>query len=191
VTLRVVRFCGFREGRSAWGEFFNHGAQAELAGEAQRRQRGGGTFGVGQHVLDHELEGAAFHTLVFAQGCGGDLGAYGFDEVVILHAGGTGGFARAADEAAVEVFEDDGAGGDFAVGDGFHQVDAAAWGVGFIEGFEIGGADGEAKAAMDAGVELGVGLGRQDDGELHEGWHRAFGEVGGLYREQGRRRKVK
>ena len=65
--------------------------------------------------------------------------------------------AAAAAEAGVEVLDQRGVvGGDLAALERAHEHDAAARAVGFVAGGEVGGAGGEAEAAVHAGVERGV-----------------------------------
>jgi hypothetical protein len=151
--------------------FFDDGTKAEFAGEAEGDECGGEAAWIREDVADDPLEHAAAEAAIFTEHDLGHLRANGFDEVVILDAGGAGGLAGAADEAAVEVFEDLVADADTAIDGAFHQVDAAARGVGFIEGFDIGGAGRETEAAMDAGAEFVVSFGREYR-ERHESFRK-------------------
>lgn len=77
------------------------------------------------------------------------LGALHFDaerldQPAVLDAGRTGGFTAAAVETQVEMPCDRTAQGNAAVGDGAHQVDAAARAVVFVARFEVRGAGGGA-----------------------------------------------
>jgi hypothetical protein len=78
--------------------------------------------------------------------------AEGGDEVAIGDTAGAGGFAGEAAEAGVNVGLR-GGGGEGAFEDLFHQDDAAAGAIHFLAEDAVGGAGGEAKAAMDAGLD--------------------------------------
>ena len=82
-----------------------------------------------------------------------DLGASGFDEFSVLNAGRARGHAGDTAKARIKVadpfFVDLG----FAFGSHFHEVDAAARRIHFFSPKNVGGAGGEAEAAMDALID--------------------------------------
>lgn len=82
-----------------------------------------------------------------------DLGASGFDEFAIFDAGRAGGHAGHAAETGIkmadEFFVERGGAGERH----FHEIDAAARGIHFFAPKDVGGADGEAEAAVDAFVD--------------------------------------
>ena len=82
-----------------------------------------------------------------------DLGAGVFDELVVLDSRGAGGHARHTAETVVDVLAEVEAEGSFAGGDFVHHVDAAARGVHLFAPQDVGGTRGEAKAAVDAGID--------------------------------------
>src|SRR6185437_1127842 len=90
-------------------------------------------------------EGARMMTL--------DLSASGFDELSVVNAGGTGGHAGHAAEAGVEMANPLRVHGGGAFAGDFHQVDAAARRVHLFVPEDVGGADGETKAAVNALVD--------------------------------------
>ena len=80
-----------------------------------------------------------------------DLCARGFNELVVLHAGGAGGHAGHATETAIEVGDESFVHhADFAFGGGFHQVNAAARRIHFFVPENVSGAGGQAEAAVAA-----------------------------------------
>ncbi len=86
------------------------------------------------------------------------LGAGVFDELVVLDAGGAGGHAGHAAEAVVHVGAEVLVERGFALGGFGHHVDAAAGRVHLLAPEDVGGAGGEAEAAVDAvGEELFFG----------------------------------
>lgn len=74
-----------------------------------------------------------------------------FEQRAILDATGAGGFAGAAAEAKIDVPDGSVFEGKAAVLEGAHYINATAWGVIFIAGFEVSGTGPEAEAAMNAG----------------------------------------
>jgi len=84
---------------------------------------------------------------------------------MIVDAAGAGGLAGAASEAGVEVIEEGVRRLDAGIDGGFHEIDASAGGFGFVAGEDVGGAGGEAEAAVDAGTEFVMDLGGDSDGK--------------------------
>jgi hypothetical protein len=82
------------------------------------------------------------------------------DEVHVVDAAGTGGHARQARQAAVDVLLHDGRGLASALEHLLHQVDAAARAVALVPEQHVGGAGGGAEAAMHALAQDLVDLGR-------------------------------
>lgn len=87
---------------------------------------------------------------------GFDLGAGGLEEAGVVNAGGAGGDAGEAAEAGIHFVAEGRIDGEFAVGDGTHEGDAAAGAVAFFFGRDKGGAGGEAEAAVHALLHDGV-----------------------------------
>ena len=90
------------------------------------------------------------------------------DQLAVLHAGGTGGFAGAAIEAELEMPLDARRELQPPVGDGPHQVDAAARTIVLVASFDVRRAGRRAEAAVDAVEQqvvvedcAGVGLRRR------------------------------
>jgi len=87
-----------------------------------------------------------------------DLCAGGFEEFAVVDAGGAGGHACHAAEARVEVLDPGGCDLRGAFGGCFDEMNAAAGGIHFFVPEDVGGAGGEAEAAVDAFLEdLGGG----------------------------------
>src|SRR5579859_4941924 len=82
-----------------------------------------------------------------------DLGASGFDEFSIVHAGRAGGGAGHAPEAGVEMADPLGVQSCAALAGEFHEVDAAAGRVHFFIPEDVRRADGQTKTAVDAFVD--------------------------------------
>ncbi len=79
-----------------------------------------------------------------------ELGARGFDQPVVLHAGGAGGHAGHAAQAPVEMLDVAVGEPGFAFGAQLHQVDAPAGRIHLFAPQRVGGAGGQAEAAVDA-----------------------------------------
>ncbi len=88
-----------------------------------------------------------------------DVRAGVIDEVHVVDAAGTGGHAREAGEAAVDVALDLGAGRAVVLEHLLHQVDAAARAVALVAQQHVGGAGGGAEAAVHAAPQDLVDLG--------------------------------
>src|SRR5262249_44040822 len=93
----------------------------------------------------------------------------------VLYAGRAGRLAGPAVEAQVEVAADVGVQVELAVGDGAHQVNAAARAVGLVAQLDVGGTGGGAEAAVDAGEEQRV---VDAVAALRPGWQEGKGSWG-------------
>src|SRR5579859_8142579 len=82
-----------------------------------------------------------------------DLSASGFDEFSVVDARRTCGHASHAAEAGIKMADPLGIHGGVAFASNFHEIDAAARRVHLFVPEDIGGADGEAKTAVDAFVD--------------------------------------
>ncbi len=86
-----------------------------------------------------------------------DLSACGFDKLSVIHAGRAGGHASHAAEAGVEVADPLGSHLCGAFGGELHQIDAPARRIHFLPPQNVGRAHGQAKAAVHALINDGVG----------------------------------
>jgi hypothetical protein len=85
-----------------------------------------------------------------------DFGSGGLEELRVVDAGWTGGLAGEAAEAEIHFVSEGGGGGEFPVGNGAHERDAAAGAVAFVSGRVVGRAGRQAHAAVHALLEDGV-----------------------------------
>ena len=83
----------------------------------------------------------------------------GFQQSAVLDTAGAGGFAAAAVEAGIEVTLDSGSQLQSSIDDSSHEVDATAWAVVFIAGFDICGAGSGTESAVDAVEKAVIGDG--------------------------------
>lgn len=142
-------------------ERFEVGGAGEPGGEKGDRQ----ASGMGEDAADEDTAEEGLNRVATVDTV--EVIAGGFEEVSVGDAAGAGGFAGAAAEAKVEVPDGGAVWGKAPRGEGTHQVDASARGIVFVAGFEIGGAGGEAEAAMDAG---GCALRIEEGGRGAGGW---------------------
>jgi len=133
----------------------DEGLQAGALVEEERRGEGAEACGVGEGGEEETAEegvGGGARDVAF------DLRATVFDELVVLDAGGAGGHAGHAAEAVVHVEAEGLVERRVALGGGLHHVDAAAGRVHLLAPEDVGGAGGEAEAAVDAvGNECEIG----------------------------------
>ena len=128
----------------------NEALDAELLIDTERPRQGAQPSRMRKHREDHPAERAIAETaLRFAL----DLRPCRFEQRIVLHARRTGGDARHAPEARVDVLDEALAGGFAAVAPQLHQMNAAARRVGLLSPQQIGRACRQAEPAVDAVVE--------------------------------------
>src|SRR6266567_6471905 len=87
-----------------------------------------------------------------------DLFARCLDQLAELHAGGTGGFTRAAAQAAVHMLHKFGGNLHASLGHRLHLVNTPAWGIHFYAQHRVGWACRKAEAAVNTLAHQSVGM---------------------------------
>ena len=137
--------------------------------EAKQAGNGGDALWVREQMMEDEAarDAREKRTLIVSL----DAGTSEFHELSVLDAGGACGFAGAAVEAFIDVVDEAGGDGLFAVFHVNHLLDAPAGRVGFQIPQPISGTGVEAEAAMRAaGIVFVNGVEAGDGSAGHDGW---------------------